>query len=39
MSLLKEFVLGFLWAALFLITVFCHYTMCVDIPAFRYLGY
>lgn len=39
MSFVKESWVGLLWAILFLSIVFCHYTMCVDIPEFRYLGY
>jgi len=30
---------GLFWALLVLLTLFVHYTMCVNIPEFRYVGF
>lgn len=37
--LLSECGTGFLWAVFILAIVFVHYTMCVDIPEFRYVDF
>ena len=39
MKILKECLIGLFWALVVLFTLFVHYTMCIDVPAFRYLGY
>ena len=36
---LIECLSGLFWAFLVLVTLFVHYTMCVDIPAFRYVEF
>ena len=38
-SHLKECLLGLLWATIVLVIIFVHYTMCIDVPDFRYVGY
>lgn len=30
---------GLFWALLVLFTLFVHYTMCIDVPEFRYVGF
>jgi len=34
-----ESIIGLFWALLILIVLFAHYTMCVDIPTFRYIDF
>ena len=36
---LKECLWGLFWALVALTTLYVHYTLCVDVPEFRYLGY
>lgn len=36
---LKDMLTGLLWAVLILATVFTYYTLCVDVPEFRYVGF
>ena len=38
-AILKECVIGFMWAACLIIILFVHYAMCIDIPEFRYIGF
>ncbi|MBN2225332.1 MAG: hypothetical protein JW765_11685 [Deltaproteobacteria bacterium] len=30
---------GLFWALVVLLTLFVHYTMCIDVPEFRYIGF
>lgn len=36
---LGESLQGLFWAVLVILTIFVHYTMCVDVPEFRYVGF
>lgn len=36
---LGESLQGLFWAVLVILTIFVHYTMCVDISEFRYVGF
>jgi len=38
-EMLKECAIGFVWAVFVLSVVFVHYSMCIDVPEFRYLGF
>jgi len=39
MKYFKECVTGLFWALVVFTTLFVHYTMCMDIPEFRYVGF
>lgn len=37
--LIREFFTGLLWATIVLFVIFIHYTVCIDVPEFRYIGF
>lgn len=39
LQIIREVFWGLIWAIIILLTLWVHYTMCNDVPEFRYLGF